>query len=94
MSDSRPLLSARDVAQRLACSMWTVRDLVKRGLLTPVRWGRHRKFREQELERFISMSEGPASRVRVVKRQRRARSTIPAGETASPDAVGTDRARG
>jgi hypothetical protein len=39
------LLGTRLVAETLGCSAWRVRDLVRDGVLTPVRFGQQGKFR-------------------------------------------------
>jgi excisionase family DNA binding protein len=47
------LRSTASTAQMLGCSTKTIRRLIERGELTPVRLGRHLRFEVTEVERYI-----------------------------------------
>ena len=52
-NDVSPLLTTKDVAERLKVSKPLVRDLVKQKHLTPVRIGGVVRYSQSELKRFI-----------------------------------------
>jgi excisionase family DNA binding protein len=52
-NDVSPLLTTKDVAERLKVSKPLVRDLVKQKHLTPVKIGGVVRYSQSELKRFI-----------------------------------------
>jgi excisionase family DNA binding protein len=53
------LFDVEDSARILAISAWTVRALLRKGKLSPVRIGRRVCLEESELQRFIDESRTP-----------------------------------
>ncbi len=57
----KPLLTARDVAELLAVTPWTVYDLARRKELSSIRIGRNCvRFEACDVERFIDQRRVPA----------------------------------
>ena len=53
----QPLKSIEEAAALLGISKWTVRSYIKAGKLKPVRIGRRVLLPEDELERFVGVSQ-------------------------------------
>jgi excisionase family DNA binding protein len=58
------LFSVEDAARLLAISPWTVRDLVRKGKLSPVRVGRRLLLDEETLNKFVDESRKVDSRLK------------------------------
>lgn len=54
-----PLMNLKDSARLLAISVWTLRSVLRKGKLHPVRIGRRILLEQEELERFIQESKAP-----------------------------------
>jgi excisionase family DNA binding protein len=57
----RALKSVKQAAELLGISKWTVRGYIKAGKLRAVRLGTRVLLAEDELERFVAMSQEPES---------------------------------
>jgi len=59
VSARMPLLTVEELADYLSCSRRTVERLVERGLLRPVLVGTRRRFRVEDVERYLERESGP-----------------------------------
>jgi excisionase family DNA binding protein len=59
-TDTRPMLTVRDVANRLSLKERTVRELLGSGQLPSVKIGGARRVEPAALERFIAARRGAA----------------------------------
>ena len=58
-SDQEPLLTVRDVAERLSLSEATIRRYIRTGRLRPVRLGRAVRFTQEEVAGLVRRSASP-----------------------------------